>query len=148
MPVIREELSRAGIELAAWNVPAARLILPDRDALIMAGREASGWRTEVRCNPRRNRLLLVDGVDRKRGVAVEYVSRRDLNRLGLRSGYSYNFRSAARWIAEHLDRTASEPLIFGFFYDPTCDSIQGSRYILRFQVRDFLAWLKEREEDA
>jgi hypothetical protein len=161
--VIVEELSKAGLKMTAKEVPIEGVRFCERFSFYTNGG------VQVMNVPERERPLIVDLMDRERGVAVEFISRRDYFPLGgVRSGsraQSYDFPQVAKQVAADVERKGP-PLRLGLFYDPAVPDDKGRRIdwgdedtnedfrkatakpraeakrLLRLQVKDFVDWLK------
>jgi hypothetical protein len=122
----------------------------------------------------RAKPLVVDGIDSDKKVAVEFVSEQDFLDLAGQGGpgvvQNYDFKDAAQYIASQVKKQGIESLYCGLFYDPAIKSRHSeapprekkrdaekrwkkdleaskteAKYLLRQQVRDFAAWLKEKK---
>jgi hypothetical protein len=122
----------------------------------------------------RAKPLVVDGIDSDKKVAVEFVSEKDCVDLAGQTGpglaQKYDLKYAAKYIAAQVKKQAKESVYVGFFYDPAVKwrhseapprekkrdgekrwkkdmeaSKTEAKYLLRQQVQDFAAWLKEKK---
>lgn len=94
------------------------------------------------------RDLILDGVDRSKKIAFEYISEKDYSSWALESELDlFDVKSAAHVLAKELGKR-NDKIITAVFYDPmTFDAtdeqaIEKSKSDLAAQVRDFIRWLK------
>lgn len=163
--VVREELARHGIDLSDRGVPVAGVVIPKtRDEYSM---DASGSPVRKTVEmPGQGKPLELDGVSRKRHVAVEVVCESDYFDLGgtqsMSTVQSYDLKERAASVAEKLRAQGKEPLYVGVFYDPAGhiefdrspgaarpdwetirrEQTEKSKELLRAQVRDFVSWIR------
>ncbi len=110
------------------------------------------------------RPLALNGLDSNKKVAVEFISEKNYSDLGgPLSGSTvqhYDFKEVARYVAAKAKKQGKEMLYLGIFYEPAgttkrelMDSWKKREEkgkteagkLLRSQVQDFTAWLKEKK---
>ena len=164
LTVIREELARHGVHLAESKVVVEGVATAKQRQVW--GEDANGdIKIDLVEVPGSSKPLRIDGVDRKRHVAVEFVSaEREYFELGgpesQASVQDFDTKRVAATLAETIQSQARDPFYVGVLYDPivTDSSREGgpaewkarearlreeARALLKAQVSDFVAWLAE-----
>jgi len=138
--VIQEEARKAGLEFApgALTIPSAAI---PRTHLAASSRAMGTV----------NGPLVLDGFDRRRNVAYEFVSAADLRAWSdgqvLSTVQYYDVIGASETLSKGLAQW-NRPAWVGVFYDPAATRVnpigrpQPGQEELRQQVRDFIRWLK------
>lgn len=168
--VIREEVEKAGIQLAQGGIALHGIGIPETNLFVDYGPD--GKRIEPPLKTRKGDLVL-DGYDEARKIAVEFVSVEDVKSWHAQGGMmstveAYNTHSTAEALQKGLELNR-EGVTTGVFYDPVsdfgehgladeADAIKKDKNLsreekvvkrkqlserqLREQVQDFIGWLK------
>jgi hypothetical protein len=169
LQVIREELAKSGLELTTPGLQMADVVLvPQSGDFVSDGKGST--KIVMKEDKEKARSLTTDLQDVKRRVAVEFVSAGQANELHDKMRGSSVSTYEPRLVAEKIAAQVKEKgrgVYFGTFYDPigmlsmreveqerrtTGDkawkmaekrSQEASKVLLRQQVQDFAAWLKQ-----
>ncbi len=157
LQVIRDELTRAGLDVTEDKTPLPHVSIPTRMELPAYEWVADRVGMHVEELPLPGTPPLMHLKDPHRSIAVRYVSERGYGDVGGPLDCStrslYDFQETARFFAKHL-RKQARGLYLGVFYDPVADasgqgwraghdrSVEQSKRLLRQQVKDFVDWLK------
>ena len=184
MQILREEMTKHGIKLEDGGVlesvhlPRSLLSAEEahRDLLKSLQNELDslkeGSEKSSKDLPRSISSFKVDGLDRNKHIAVEFVSVKDYPAQtgGWSSVRDYNFRDVAQKIASTVKEQGKDDVFFAVFYDPVSRQpppespkdgekidwqtvwrerrergMRESKKLLRHQAQDFVAWLKKQK---
>jgi hypothetical protein len=165
MQIIREELAKCGVKLGKGS-KLKSVHIPHRLLELSTGKI-----TEVETATSQ---LKLSGEDDAKKIAVEFISKehyRDVGGPSTRASvHPYDFKEVAQYVATKVREQGKDAVYLGMFYDPvarepdskTPDNETGAdrkkrrqkdeearkaqaKDLLRQQVQDFAAWLKEKK---